>query len=212
MGPQRQIHIINFCRKLAVNTLFFLIPIHFIKIGLNGWQIGTIVSLFAFAPLVFSFPIGWINDRFSMKRIIQGVLLTLSLLFLVLACTDDFFVLAITFFLLRIANNALDVSTNSLYYKGEKEADLNKKYSALAFWLALGTAVGTLCGGFLTYFSSFSIMFYIYTFFLLNNLIFTRKLGQEEFDLVSLKEYRLNLISQKTILFSILILRWLCIG
>lgn len=53
MVPKRQIHLINFCRKLAVNTLFFLIPLHFIKIGLGWWQIGTIVSLFAFAPILF---------------------------------------------------------------------------------------------------------------------------------------------------------------
>ena len=68
-APIRRIHLINFSRKLTVNTVFFLIPLYFLKIGLNGWQIGFIVSLYGFAPLLFSFPTGWLNDRFSIIRI-----------------------------------------------------------------------------------------------------------------------------------------------
>jgi MFS family permease len=203
--PIRRIHLINFSRKLTVNTVFFLIPLYFLKIGLNGWQIGFIVSLYGLAPLLFSFPTGWLNDRFSIIRIIQAALAALSLLFLLIGWTANFYLLAIIFLLLGMANNALDVSLNSLYYKDETDMDLNKKYSLLAFWLSLGTATGTLLGGVLTYYYDFRMMFFIYSVFLLIILLGVKNIGQERFFAVPLKEYRLNLFNRKTILFAIMI-------
>jgi DHA1 family quinolone resistance protein-like MFS transporter len=205
MVIQKKIHALNFCRKLTVNTLFFLVPLHLLKIGLSGWQIGVVVSLYGLAPLIFSFPIGWINDRLSIRRIIQAALSGLTLLFFLLALTKNFYSLAIIFLFLGIANNALDVSTNSLYYKDETKVDLNKKYGTFAFWLALGTATGTLSGGTVVYFSDFRILFCVYAGFLLIVLIFVKDVGRERFSVVTLKEYRLNLVNKKTILFSILI-------
>ncbi len=205
MIAQKNIHIINFSRKLTVNTIFFLIPLYFLKIGFNGWQIGMIVSLYGFAPLLFSFPTGWINDRLSIKRVIQGGLLAQSLLFLLIGRTENFLLMSFLFLLLGIANNALDVSTNSLYYKDETAMDQNKKYGLLSFWLALGMAVGTLFGGTLTYFTSFHVMFDVYSLFMLFVLFAVRDFGQEKFESVSLKEYRLNLLNPKTIFFSIMI-------
>lgn len=205
MVPQKKIHLINFSRKLTVNTVFFLIPLHFLKIGFNGWQIGAIVSLFALAPLLFSFPIGLMNDRISINRVIQSALFLQSIIFLLIGLTDNFFLMAAIFLLLGIANNGLDVSTNSLYFKDETDIDLNKKYGLLAFWLAFGAAVGNLFGGFLTYFAGFSTLFYVYSIFILSILLSVGKIGQEKFHSVSLKEYRLNLFNRKTILFCVLI-------
>lgn len=200
-----KIHLVNFCRKLAVNTLFFLVPLHLLRIGLSGWQIGTVVSFYGLAPLIFSFPVGWINDRFSIRKIIQGALSFLCLLFLSLAFVNNFYLLCCIFLFLGISNNALDVSINSLYYKDEAEKDLNKKYGTLAFWLALGTATGTISGGTLVHFANFRILFFVYSAFLLIVLFFTREIGREKFSMVSLKQYRLDLINRKTILFSALI-------
>ena len=42
-----RIHFINFFRKLTVTSLLFLMPLHFLKIGLSGLQIGAIISLWA---------------------------------------------------------------------------------------------------------------------------------------------------------------------
>jgi len=201
----KKIHLINFCRKLTVNTLFFLVPLHLLKIGLNGWQIGTVVSFYGLAPLIFSFPVGWINDRLSIRRIIQGALALLCFLFLILAFVNNFYLLCCVFLFLGIANNALDVSINSLYYKDDANVDLNKKYGTLAFWLALGTTTGTITGGTLVYFANFRLLFFVYSAFLLVVLSFTREVGKEKFRMVSLKQYRLDLVNRKTMLFSILI-------
>ena len=205
MVSPEKIHLINFSRKLTVSTIFFLAPLYFLKIGFNGWQIGIVISLYAFAPLLFSYPTGWINDRFSMRRVIQSALLSLSLLFLLVSEARNFFLMALLFLLLGMANNALDVSLNSLYFKDERDMDLNRKYGQLTFWMSLGPAVGTLFGGILTYFTSFKILFYAFSFFILAVLFLVRNFGQEKFALVSLREYRKNLFRKKTIFFSILI-------
>lgn len=200
-----KIHIINFCRKLTVNTLFFLVPLHLLRIGLTGWEIGAVVSSYGFAPLIFSFPVGWINDRLSIRRIIQGALTLLCFLFLLLAFVDNFYLLCCVFLLLGIANNALDVSLNSLYYKEDSHLDLNKKYGMLAFWLAMGTATGTISGGTLVHIADFRFLFFVYSAFLFLVLFFSRKVGKEKFSVVPLKQYRLDLVNKKTILFSVLI-------
>jgi MFS family permease len=202
---RRQIHFINFSRKFAVNTVFFLVPLYFLKIGLNGWQIGVVMSFFAFAPLLFSFPAGWINDRLSMMRVIQGALFALTLLFLALARIHNFFALATLFLSLGIANNALDVSMNSLYFKDETEKDLNQKFGRFNFWLALGTATGILLAGFLTYYANFQVLLTVYALFVFAVFLSIRNFNQAKFEVVPLREYKLNLFRKKTILFSILI-------
>jgi len=205
MIDQKKIHVINFSRKLTANTIFFLIPLYFLRIGLSGWQIGLIISLYAFAPLFFSFPTGWINDRISIKRVIQGGFLVQGLAFLLVGLTNHFFLMAILFLMLGVANNALDVSTNSLYFKDETHQDLNKKYSRLTFWLALGPAFGILLGGILIYLSNFHTLFCLYSLFILVILALIGDIGKEKFESVSIKEYRLGLFNRKTILFSVMI-------
>ena len=68
MDVRPRVHLINFLRKMAINAVFFLAPLHFLKVGFNGWQIGFIVSLYALTPLLVSFPTGWVNDRLAITR------------------------------------------------------------------------------------------------------------------------------------------------
>ncbi len=81
MAGMRRIHVLNFVRTMTVTTVFFLAPLHFMELGFDGLAIGLIVSLYAAAPILFSFPTGWINDRLSMKKVILGALVLLSVLF-----------------------------------------------------------------------------------------------------------------------------------
>ena len=205
MLEQKRIHFINFCRKLTVNSVLFLIPLHFLNTGFTGWQIGFVMSFYALAPLVFSFPAGWINDRLSISKMIRAALFLISLSLLLISLSRSYLLTAPFFLILGIANNTLDVSTNSLFFKDQRMMDQNKKYGRLSFWLALGMASGTFLGGLLTHFANFNILFYVYSGFMLIVLAASKNIGQEEFTRVTLKEYRLDLINRKTILFMIMI-------
>jgi len=205
MASLRQIHFINFSRKLAINTIYFLIPLYFLQIGFKGWQIGVVTSLFAFAPLLFSFPTGWINDRLSIRGVIHGSLLLLAILFLLMAATRSFILMAVIFLLFGVASNALDMSANSLYYKDETDMDLNEKYGLLNFWLSIGSATGVLLGGVLIYYTSFHTLFMAYAAFIIVVLAVVFNLPKGKFTFIPISKYRLSLLNKKTILFSLLI-------
>jgi len=199
------IHVINFGRRTALNAFFVLAPLYLLNIGFNGWQIGAVTSLFAFAPLAFSFPVGWVNDRFSIKGIIRGALALQGALYLLLSQVSGFLPLAVIFLLLGLGNNALDVSINNYFYKNGEEENPNRKYSRLVFWSNLGTAVGPLLGGALIAWSSFSVMFAVFAGFLALLQVFVGPLRQGRFALVSIRAYGRNLIRKNTVLFSTMI-------
>jgi MFS family permease len=199
------IHVINFGRRTALNAFFVLAPLYLLGIGFNGWQIGAVTSLFAFAPLAFSFPVGWINDRFSIKGMIRGALALQGALYLLLSQVRGFLPLAVIFLLLGMGNNALDVSINSYFYKNGEEENPNRKYSRLVFWSNLGTAVGPLLGGALIAWSSFSVMFAVFAGFLALLQVFAGPLRQGRFALVPIRAYGRDLIRKNTVLFSTMI-------
>ncbi len=199
------IHVINFGRRLALNAFFVLAPLFLLSIGFNGWQIGAVTSLFAFAPLAFSFPVGWVNDRLSIKGIIRGALLLLGGLFLLLGRVREFLPMAGVFLLLGLGNNALDVSINNYFYKNGEEDNPNRKYSRLVFWSNLGMALGPAAGGALISVSSFTVMFGVFAALLALLQVFVGLLRRCQFGLVPIKAYGRNLIRKNTVLFSTMI-------
>jgi MFS family permease len=205
LNSHRIVHGINFTRKLTVNAMLFLIPLHFLKMGLSGGEIGLVIAAYAAAPLLFSFFMGWLNDRFSIRNTVRLALFIQSVIFLALVFVHHLAILMPLFLLLGMTNNGLDVSMNSLYYKDEAAVDQNKKYGTYNFWLALGIALGTLAGGLLIELSSFSHLFVFDALLLGIILYMTRHLVEVKREAVSLRDYRLDLVNTKTILFATMI-------
>ena len=212
MTLQTRIHAINFVRKLSITSILFLLPLRFLALGFDGWQIGAIVSMFAVAPLLASFPTGWINDRLSMAGVIRGGLLAQGILLLGLAGIKSFPLMAAAFLFLGTANNVLDVSFNSLYYKDETAMDQNRKYGIYVFWIGLGPAVGIFAGGFLIRAADFRLYLAVLAAATLFVVAAVRRLDHVKFHRVSLREYGRNILRKKTLLFIlfvfILALHW----
>lgn len=205
MARMRRVHFINFVRTMAVTTVFFLSPLHFIGLGFDGLAIGLIMSLFAAAPIVFSFPTGWINDRVSMKKVILGGLLVTAAMFALTGFVRSVPGMAAIFLVLGIANNVLNVSINSLYYKDETEADPNRKYGTFVFWLSLGPPVGLLIGGFLARFSGFRTLLFVFAAVTALSALAARGMNRETFAAVSFRDYRFSVFNRKTLVFSIML-------
>lgn len=199
------IHVINFGRRVALNALFILVPLHLLGIGFNGWQIGAVTALFAFAPLAFSFPVGWVNDRLSIKGVIRGALAVLAVFFILLSRVRGFLPTAGIFLLLGLGNNALDVSINNYFYKDGKEENPNRKYSRLVFWSNLGIALGPAAGGTLIALADFRVMFIVFAAFLAALQGLVAPLRQGRFAAVPMRAYGRNLTRRNTVLFSIMI-------
>jgi MFS family permease len=205
MISHRRVHFVNFSRKLAVNAVFFLVALHFLKLGFKGWEIGFVTSLYAFAPLLFSFPTGWANDRFSIREVIHGGLALFSLMFLVLSRVHSFLPAAAVFLFLGLANNALDISINNLYYKDDTAIDQNKKYSRLVFWQSLGAAAGPVSGGIIVSSAGFSALFVAAAVLLLAAQAFVPPVGAIRFRPIPPRVYRGNILRAKTLFFSAMI-------
>ena len=205
MSEMRRIHALNFVRTMTVTTVFFLAPLHFMKLGFDGLAIGLIVSLYAAAPIVFSFPTGWINDRLSMKKVILGSLLLISALFVLAGFVRDVFGMAALFLLIGVANNALNVSVNSLYYKDDSEANPNRKYGIYIFWISLGPPAGLFFGGLLIRFSGFRTLLLVFAAVTALTSLAMRGFDHERFTAVSIRDYKYSVFNRKTLVFSILL-------
>jgi MFS family permease len=208
----RRVHFLNFVRKAAVLSAFFLAPLHFLKLGFSGLEIGLIVSAFGLAPLFFSFPTGWTNDRFSMKRVILAALLAQSSSLLLIGIVRQAALMACVFLLFGIANNALDVSINSLYYKDDSQGNPNRKYGTYNFWLSLGPPAGILVGGGLMGLAGYRTLLAVFAGLTLLAALALRGLGGERFSLVTVREYRSSFLRKRVLAFSlflfVLALHW----
>ena len=205
MAGMRRIHALNFVRTMTVTTVFFLAPLHFIELGFPLPAIGLIVALYAAAPFVFSFPTGWINDRLSMKKVILGGLLLIAALFVLAGFVRGYAATAALFLLIGIANNALNVSVNSLYYKDASETNPNRKYGLYIFWISLGPPAGLFFGSLLTRFTSFRTLLLVFAAVTALTSLVMRGFDNERFATVSIRDYKYSVFNRKTLLFSILL-------
>jgi MFS family permease len=205
MAGMRRIHALNFVRTMTVTTVFFLAPLHFIELGFDGLSIGLIVALYAAAPIVFSFPTGWTNDRLSMKKVILGSLFLISVLFVLAGFVRGVPGMAALFLLIGVANNALNVSVNSLYYKDDSEANPNRKYGIYIFWVSLGPPAGLFFGSLLTRFASFRTLLLVFAAVTALTPLVMRGFDHEKFTAVSIRDYQYSVFNRKTLLFSILL-------
>jgi MFS family permease len=196
-----RIHFVNFARKFTFISVFFLIPLHFLKLGFNGWQIGFIMAVYAVAPLVVSFPTGWINDRLSIAGVIRGALLAQGILLILVAVTRNFPLMAAIFLFLGTANNVLDVSLQSLYYKDETAMDQNRKFGAYNVWMGLGPALGVIAGGALAKAVSFETVLLVFGGATILVFLAVGSFGGQKFHTVSLGDYRRDILRGKTLLF-----------
>ena len=212
MSGMRRVHIVNFIRTMAVTTVAFLAPLRFIELGFDGVAIGLVVALFASAPIVFSFPTGWLNDRLSMKKVILGGLVSMSLAIAAAGFVRSAAPMAAVFLLLGVANSAINVSINSFYYKDTTEPDSNRKYGNFIGWLSLGPPAGLLLGSVLTGVAGFRALLWAMAGLTALATLAVGGFGDEKFAAVAVREYRFTIFNKRTLLFSaflvLLALHW----
>ena len=203
MAGMRRVHAVNFVRTMAVTTVVFLAPLRFIELGFNGVGIGIIVALLAAAPIVFSFPTGWANDRVSMKTVIAGGLLAMAGLLVAAGLVRSVAPMAAVFLLLGVANSAINVSINSLYYKHETGGDPNRKYGRFVGWLSLGPPTGLVLGSLLIRAAGFQALLWAMAALTAAAALAVRGFGEEKFAVVSIRDYRFSIFNRRTLLFSV---------
>lgn len=198
----RRVFAINYVRTLAVTTVGFLAPLRFLELGFGGAAIGLVIALFASAPMLFSFPTGWLNDRASIRAIMRAALIAMAGVFAAMGFIRGVAPMAAAFLLLGVANAAFNVSINSLTFKDRTETDPNRKYGRYVGWLSLGPPTGLLIGSFVSRFAGFRALFLVMAVLAAAAATAVRGLGEEKFAAVSLRDYRVSVLNRRTLLFS----------
>jgi hypothetical protein len=120
--------------------------------------------------------------------------------------------MAAVFLLLGVANSAINVSINSLYYKDGSEPDSNRKYGRFVGWLSLGPPTGLLLGSVLVRLAGFQMLLWAMAGLAALAALAARGLGGEKFAAVAVRDYRFSVFNKRTLLFSaflvLLALHW----
>jgi MFS family permease len=140
-----------------------------------------------------------------MKKVILGALVLISVLFVMAGFARTVPGMAALFLLLGVANNALNVSVNSLYYKDDSETNPNRKYGLYIFWISLGPPAGLFFGSLLARFTSFRTLLLVFAAVTALTSLVMRGFDHEKFMAVSIRDYKYSVFNRKTLLFSILL-------
>ena len=203
MTLQTRIHFLNFVRKLSVTSVLFLLPLHFLKPRLRrladrGHRLPVRRGS---APRVLPHGLDQRPRLHGRRRpgrpSVQGPALRppgldhgVSRSWPPPSSSSG------------LANNALDVSFKSLYYKDETDMDQNRKYGIYVFWMGLGPAVGILAAAFLIQVADFRPCFLAFAAIMLAILAAgPRRLTATRFHLVAFRDYGRDFLRPKTLLF-----------
>ncbi len=140
---------------------FFYIPIYLLNIGLNGFEIGALIGLFAITALFASFFIGILSDRTPIKNIIIAGFLISTLFYFLITLTNNFILLVLIFFLGGIGSNLIDIPVPALIYKTLDQKRSGTSIGTYYLITTIGSAFGFLLGGILLDIISFTTIFKI---------------------------------------------------
>jgi len=147
-----------------------------------------------------------------MKKVILGGLLAMAVLIAAVGYIRSVAPMAAAFLLLGIANNAINVSINSFYYKHDSGGDPNRKYGRFVGWLSLGPPAGLVLGSLMIRIAGFRSLLWAMAALAVLVVPAVRGLGEERFAAISLREYRFGIFNKRTLLFSaflvLLALHW----
>ncbi len=136
---------------------FVLIPIYLSDVGLNGYEIGVLIALYAITPIFFSFPTGVINDRWTIRLTLLAGIVMVSSFFLGLGFFDGFLIFLPFFLLGGLGSNLEEISIRTLVYKTKMKGKEGGKFGIYNFVTNLGRSLGLFVVGTLIFLLDFSL-------------------------------------------------------
>lgn len=189
---------------LFFSLTFFFIPIYLVNIGMNGFEVGTLMGIWVVTALLASFFVGLLSDRVTIKDIVILGLLINALFYYLITITNNFILLALIFFIGGFGNSLVDIPVQSLIYK-----TLDKKRSGISMGTyygvsTLGAALGMLIGGYLLDSIDFSPVFRItavsflclipLAYLMAKNKTYESKIAEYKLDLYKTKVFFLMIV------------------
>jgi MFS family permease len=133
---------------LVALTTFFL-PL-FLKdhLGFSGAEIGMLYGALSITGIVFTFPIGFFNDRLTPRALILCALVLTAVSFWGQGTVTRFLPFFGVFLLFGFATNIFRISLDALLFKSGREVKQGFRYGLFNCMRMVGFTLGALCAGF----------------------------------------------------------------
>ncbi len=187
-----------FLFSLLWSFIFVIIPVYLSTIGLNGYEIGILLAVYAITSVFVSFPTGVVNDRWTIRLTLALGIVMVSAFLLGLGFFESF-LLSIPLFLIGgLGSNLEEVSIRTLVYKTKTKNEEGTKFGIYNLVRHTGASIGLFAGGILIYFLDFSLSIKIIgiLYLLLIPFVSFRPVTKYR---VKLAEYKRDILNRKII-------------
>lgn len=138
----------NALYKLLSTSVVFFWAVYFKEIGFSGLQIGAIIAAMSITGIVFINTGGLLNDRIKSKSLISIAILLITIEFLGVSQTVNFWSIFALFVLGGFAGTLYGISTDSILLKTLKEENRQEKIGMFLSLGYVGIGTGMILGGY----------------------------------------------------------------
>lgn len=192
-------------KNFLINSIAFFLPLYLVDIGLSGFQIGLLLSIFAITSLISSSFAGLFSDRYPVRHITAFSFIFLVVYFTGLYWTINFWILVILFFIGGLGNRFSDIAVTSFILKTTNNKNTGKKLGAFDSIKTVSSGIGALIGGLLLVKIKFTNLFLFLALLFFVLTLFTFFIKRIETFKYSLKNYKGDLFRKEILIFMVLI-------
>lgn len=155
----RRALVVSFFFSMFFSFSSFVMPVYLSSVGLNGYQIGVLVSLYAIASVFVTFPTGVINDKWTIRLTMVAGFFMVSVFFFGLGLFESFVIFLPLFLIGGLGNNLGDISLRTLVFKTKIEGREGRKFGTFTLIRFLSMSLGLFIGGTLVFLVGFHLGF-----------------------------------------------------
>jgi PPP family 3-phenylpropionic acid transporter len=168
-----------FLSFLGIGSLYPLLPVYLDEtVGLDGGQIGLIMSISPVVMIIIQPVWGMLSDWTQQpKRLLTIAILLTSIVGLIYSFTNVYVALIILAILLAMSQSAITPLSDSITLNYVQKVKGN--YGSFRLWGAIGFALAVILSGKMAEIIGPSVIFYLFSAFLILAALFSRKLPEE---------------------------------
>lgn len=188
-------------KQILVSLTFLFIPLFFFDLGFSGLQIGVLMSSITVVAIFSTFPIGVINDKFSIKYVTVLGMLFESVMFFGLYMFTDFLTILVFFILGALGGNMIETSIRGLTFKVTESGCKGKRLGRFQAVASGGSGIGVLIGGLLLFTFKFSGVLLMSAITFLVLAVFSLLITEVKKVSFPMRDYKSIIMKRETVLF-----------
>ncbi|MBU1992092.1 MAG: MFS transporter [Patescibacteria group bacterium] len=191
--------------KLISTSVTFFWAVHFVDIGLKGWEIGAIMAAGSITGIVFITVGGILNDRIKSKSLISVAILMIIIQYLAVSQTDQFVTILMLFVLGGLAGSLYSISMDSLVLKTSKGENQSEEIGLFLSLGYIGISIGMILGGHMLDKVDFNYLLRILAMGFSIILFISFLLPKTPIDKPQLVEYKSDILRKEVLFFILMI-------